>query len=302
MTALVSLFARAYHSENCFAKVFDDSVAPRLLSQQEYAAVAENMTKGIGCFYPSFNGSEGEALRLIVNSRLAPSPLGRAAFCEDALQTAVRAGAKQYLIFAAGYDTFAYRCPQWGRELAVTEIDLDGMIKDKTARLERAGITPLCSVNYVSADLTHTHSIEFPIEFDGDKTTFCSLMGISYYLTHEQLDTLMGFIAAAVPVHSTVVFDYPDENCLTAQGDEGSKVRRELAKAAGEEMKKGWSYDKIEKLMSKHGFLIYEQLEPEQITERFFALHNKANPDSPINAAPDVNYCLAVKHRNETRH
>ena len=41
MTALVSTFSRAYHSENNDVKIFNDSVAKLLLSEQEYKEITE---------------------------------------------------------------------------------------------------------------------------------------------------------------------------------------------------------------------------------------------------------------------
>ena len=56
----------------------------------------------------SFANSE-EALHYLVNTQIAPAPLARAAFCEDALKTAMRTGTEQYVILGAGMDTFAFR-------------------------------------------------------------------------------------------------------------------------------------------------------------------------------------------------
>ena len=57
MTALVSAFARAYHSENNDIKIFDDSVARLLLSEQEYSQIEKNMTQGIQFLTPDLSGA-----------------------------------------------------------------------------------------------------------------------------------------------------------------------------------------------------------------------------------------------------
>jgi O-methyltransferase involved in polyketide biosynthesis len=71
------------------------------------------MSEGIAFFNPSFVGTKEEALRWVVNHQLSPSPLGRAAFAEKMLENAVKIGAEQYLIFAAGYDTFSEMKSFW---------------------------------------------------------------------------------------------------------------------------------------------------------------------------------------------
>ena len=48
MTALVSAFSRAWHAENNEVRVFNDSVARKLLSDEEYRGIADNMSGGIG--------------------------------------------------------------------------------------------------------------------------------------------------------------------------------------------------------------------------------------------------------------
>jgi len=46
-------------------------------------------------------------------------------------------GSTQYLIFAAGYDTFAYRQPKWAEKPTIFEIDHPATASDKKLRMER---------------------------------------------------------------------------------------------------------------------------------------------------------------------
>ena len=88
MTARVSAFARACHARETEPKIFDDSMAEALLGKAEYDAVAGSLAGGIGCFCPRFSGSRAEAVNWAVRRRLAPTPLARAAFAENALARA----------------------------------------------------------------------------------------------------------------------------------------------------------------------------------------------------------------------
>ena len=130
MTALVSAFARAYHSKKSDVKIYDDTLAEKILTNREYESIKKNMTDGINFFYPSFCGTEDEALDRIVYGSLAPSPLGRAAFANSSLKTAVNIGTEQYIVCGAGYDTFSYRRPEWALNLKIFEVDKKEMIKD----------------------------------------------------------------------------------------------------------------------------------------------------------------------------
>ena len=140
LTALISAFSRAYHALNNEVTIFNDSLARDLLTDEEFNQIAKNMSNGIGFFNPSFVGEPEQALRWVVDNQLSPSPLGRAAFAEKSLEWAVRTGTEQYLIWGAGYDTFAYRQPLWAKALQIFEVDHPATARDKQERLKSAGI------------------------------------------------------------------------------------------------------------------------------------------------------------------
>ena len=150
----ISAFSRAYHALNNEVTIFNDSLARDLLTDEEFNQIAKNMSNGIGFFNPSFVGEPEQALRWVVDNQLSPSPLGRAAFAEKSLEWAVRTGTEQYLIWGAGYDTFAYRQPLWAKALQIFEVDHPATARDKQERLKSAGIVIPDNVHYIEADFT----------------------------------------------------------------------------------------------------------------------------------------------------
>ena len=76
---------------------------------------------------------------------------------------------------------------------------------------------------------------------------------------------------------------------------ENEQKSNSLAGVANEKMLACYSYSDIEQLLSAHEFLIYEHLEPQGITEQYFALYNEANPKNQMSAFDNTNDCLAVK-------
>lgn len=298
MTALVSAFSRAYHTENNKVKIFDDSIARLLLTEEEYMQISKSMAEGIGFFNPSFKGAPDEALRWVVNNQLSPSPLGRAAFTEKALQTAVSIGARQYLIFGAGYDTFAYRQPTWANEIQIFEIDHPATAKDKRTRLENSNITIPDNVQYITADFTQQQwqtALTQNIKFNKNQISFCSVLGVAYYLSVQTFVDLISAFSTFLPIGSSVVFDYPDENSYTDKAGKRAKKLTMLAEAANEKMLASYSCKDMENILSSHGFSIYEQLTPMEITRQYFEAYNHANPLYPMTAFDNVNYCLAVR-------
>lgn len=47
MTALVCCFARAYHNKNSNIKNYEDNLAEKILSKEEYDNISINMSNGI---------------------------------------------------------------------------------------------------------------------------------------------------------------------------------------------------------------------------------------------------------------
>lgn len=62
MTARICAFSRAYHSMHNEVKIFDDPIAKKLLSQEEYAVISENMSNGIQYFNKGFVGNKNEEM------------------------------------------------------------------------------------------------------------------------------------------------------------------------------------------------------------------------------------------------
>jgi methyltransferase (TIGR00027 family) len=298
MTALISAFSRWYHAEHNGIKIFDDSIADKLLSDEEKCQIAVSMIGGIGFFNPPFSGTQEAAVRWIVDNQLSPSPLGRSAWAEKALEMAVKLGATQYLIVAAGYDTFAYRQPTWANGLQIIEMDSPFMSADKQNRVERFLDKRPPNLTYVPIDLA-LESLSEKLcacgAFDKSKLSFYSLLGISYYLSKENFKTLFQDIANVAIKGSTAVFDYPDEHTYTKQAGNRARKQAMMAQVAGESMLASFSYAEIEQLLSDCDFLVYEHLTPNEITKQYFSEYNKANPQNIMTAFDNVNYCLAAK-------
>lgn len=298
MTALISAFSRAYHSESNKIKIFDDSLAKQILTDEEFIQISKNMANGIQFFNPSFIGTPEMALRWVVDNQLSPSPLCRAAFAEKALETAVLMGAKQYLIMGVGYDTFAYRQPSWAEKLQIFELDHPATAKDKKERLDNGRITIPENVHYIAVDFSDDKWWEVltgNTTYRSDRISFCSILGVTYYLSKQIFKEILSALSQISPKGSSIIFDYPDENSYTDKAGERAKKQALLAGAANEKMLASYSYAELEKMLEDCGFLVYEHLTPSEMTEQYFYEYNFANPCHPMTAFDNVNYCLAVR-------
>ncbi|OUA97173.1 SAM-dependent methyltransferase [Bacillus thuringiensis serovar oswaldocruzi] len=296
ITSLVSAFGRAYHSEFDNPKIFDDYVAKEFISQKERNDIEMNMVQGIHFFNTDiaqqFQDNPQEILKWITQVQLSPTPLARAAYCERVLLHEITLGTKQYVILGAGLDTFSFRHRELENKIEVFEVDHPSTQKFKKERIKEAELEVPNHLHFVSMDFTKGFSYE-QLQNEGfeNKKTFFSLLGVSYYLTKEELSSLIECLFEMVPEGSSIVFDYPDENLFTEKGL-SNRVENMVKMAAigGEPMKSCFSYAEMEALLEKAGLLIYEHLSPKDINTFYFEGRNDY-----LKAFETVHYVHAVK-------
>lgn len=297
VTSLVSAFARAYHSQYDTPKIFDDFIAKDLIFQEEFSEISENMIQGISFFNQDiaqrFQDNPNEILKWITQVQLSPTPLARAAFCEKILLNEVMLGVKQYVILGAGLDTFCFRHPELENRLEIFEIDYPATQEFKRKRLADTNFQVPSHLHFVTMDFKNKFSDQSLIDegFDDNKKTFFSLLGVSYYLTKEEISSLFKHLFAKIPLGSSIVFDYADEKLFVEKGM-SNRVENmlKMASIGGETMQSCFSYDEIENMLEKAGLLVYEHLSPTTINERFFR-----NRSDYLTAFETVHYIHAVK-------
>ena len=297
ITALMSAFGRAFHTENEKHPVFADNLAKELMTAEEYAAVQGYILGGAQFFEPEIDTAKQEAkelVRKLVNTHIAPSPLCRASYTEQALKTAALTGMKQYVILGAGLDTFAFRESEFISKHRVFEVDHPMTQADKRERVTRAGWTVHDNLIFVPVDFAKDSLTERLIAagFDSSVKSFFSWLGVTYYLSAEAIDKTLSALSSLCADGSTLVFDYPDENFFDAPEKRVQNTIM-MAKAGGEPMQSAFSCGELEKLLQKHGFLIYELLTPDDIQRDVI---DKVGAD--LKAFEHVNYCLAVRKNN----
>ncbi len=299
MTALMSSFGRAFHAENEEHPVFADRLTKDLMTAEEYAAVQGYLLGGAQFFEPELDPATqapGELLRRLVNVHIAPSPLCRAAYTEQALRAAALTGTEQYVILGAGLDTFAFREEEFLATHRVFEVDHPLTQADKRARIARAGWAVPENLTFVPVDFTSDSLRERLISggFVPSAKTFFSWLGVTYYLSVEAIEKTLADLSALCADGSSLVFDYPDERFFEATERRVQNTVR-MAKAGGEPMQSAFSYKELERLLEKHGFLIYELLTPEDIQREII---DRAGAE--MKAFEHVQYCLAVRKGENT--
>ena len=240
MTALVSLFARAYHQKEKEVKIFEDDFSTKLITDKEYKMIGLNMSQGIHFFNPNFKGNQKEALRWIVDYQLSPSVLIRSALCKEVIDEMLEKECKQYLDFASGYDSFAY---MYQHKMKVFEIDKQEVIDDKKQRCKNVDIK---NIQFLSIDLGKDNWINRLLEssYQENQLSVCSLLGLSYYLTHDQFKRLLKEISRHMIKGSRLVFDY-----LSYQESDETRKSEALAKEANETMRAKYSFEQLKEIL-----------------------------------------------------
>ena len=295
ITALMSAFGRAWHTEHEENPIFADYKAKALLTDEEYKMMSTYILSGIDFFAPEKKGAfkdDTETMRYLINTHIAPTPLCRSAYCEAALKTAMRTGTEQYVILGAGLDTFSFREPEFLMKYMVYELDHPKTQADKIQRIDRAGLDVPDNLVFVGVDFTKDDLCEMLLSagFDKTKKTFFSWLGVSYYLFRDDIEKMLKSIASFAADGSTLLFDYADEG-LFLSDEKRVQNMVAMAKAGGEEMKSSFDYWSMEQMLSNYGFLIYEILEPKDIQTRIIGKRG-------MKAFEHINYVQAVIKKN----
>lgn len=297
LTSLISAFGRAYHSMYDTPKIFDDFIAKDLITSKEFADIRENMVKGIQFFNKEiakkFHEQPDEILKWITQVQLSPTPLARAAYCENVLLHEILLGVKQYVILGAGLDTFCLRHPELKDGLEIFEVDYPSTQDFKKLRLANANYRIPENLHFVPMDFSKEFTVQTLLEkgFVPSKKTFFSLLGVSYYLTKKENANLFNKLFSQVPPGSSIVFDFADDKLFTEKGS-SNRVQNmvQMASVGGEPMKSCFTYHEMEKILENSGLLIYEHLSPVNIHNQFF--HNRTDY---LSAFETIHYIHAVK-------
>jgi methyltransferase (TIGR00027 family) len=174
-------------------KVLEDPIAARLLG-------AEGLTKILSA--PALAEeprARGLRSHVILRSR----------YTEERMAQAAQRGVRQCVILGAGYDTFAYRQPDWARDMRIFEVDHRATQEDKRARLRAAGIPLPSNLEFVDIDFERI-SLRDGLQRSGldfSEPAFFSCLGVLVYLTREAVDAVFRLVAA-FPADSEIAFTF----------------------------------------------------------------------------------------------
>jgi methyltransferase (TIGR00027 family) len=261
-TALHVAMQRAAHQFLDDPKVFDDPLALSILGRETAGQLRANPGR-----------IEFSPLSRFLRAFLA----ARSRLAEDELAVAVERGASQYVIMGAGLDTFAYRNPYPGNVLRVFEVDHPATQAWKRSCLKESGIPLPTNLKFVPVDFT-TQTLAEELRgagFDPGKCTFFSWLGVTEYLTAEEVMATLRFVASA-QTGSGIVFNYMvSPSLLTSAQRAAFEAVAQWVASAGEPWKTSFDPGLLTRELRAMGFGHVEDIGPEAINAKYF----KDRPD-----------------------
>lgn len=158
----------------------------------------------------------------------------RSRFAEDCLADAVGQQAiRQYLMLGAGLDTFGFRQPPWSESIQIFEADHPATQRDKQKRLKAANLLAPANLHFVPVDFESTRLIEALRSggFSFDSLTFCSWLGVTYYLSEEAIDRALAMVRL-LPRGSEIVFEYMIPSRMLSSSEQEEITEDEIQKRA----------------------------------------------------------------------
>jgi methyltransferase (TIGR00027 family) len=277
LTALVVAYIRGYHSTHDSLKVFDDHLA--------YSLLTDEIREKIEQYFTTFPIEDIRSVDPVgAESCLNPesrhawamqgsgSTLSRARHTEDSLEKAMLQGMQQYVILGAGMDTFAFRRCDLVGKLQVFELDHPATQAWKRSRIDELGWAVPENLQFVPVDFTKENMATAlkRSAYDPQSLSFFSWLGVTYYLSREEVFATLRSLVDVAPKGSTIIFDYMDTDALDPEKVWGRmRLAMDKARELGEPMITGFDPHTLPSDLASSGLRLLEDLSPADIRERY---------------------------------
>lgn len=254
-TAVLSAVGRALHLDGPGPHVFRDDLALPLAGDAG-AAVAERLR------------AELSDTQLLSFSRWTSL---RARFVEDAVEQAIAAGIRQYVILGAGLDSFAYRRRELATRVRVFEVDQPDSQHWKQRRLDELEVEIPPSLVFVSVDFERETLADGlrRAGFDDTRPTILSWIGVTMYLGLDAVEQTLRSIASFAPATRVVLtYDVPASALSGMQREVRDAISRVVAQL-GEPFVSAFEPIEIESLLLRLGFLDIAHYSPADVVAQY---------------------------------
>jgi len=283
-TAMLVAYMRAYHAMHDTPKIFDDFLAYRLIPEDKRALIEQYLSG----WNEQLNDTEHAKLRsdhttssslmqvinnIINEQKWAAQLFSRSWYAEDTLEKAIKQGGKQYVILGAGMDTFAFRQPEMMKKLEVFEVDHPATQEFKLHRLAELEWEHPAKLHFIPIDFTKESlvtALTSSSSYDPKVKTSFNWLGVTYFLTRDEVFTILHSITEIAPADSTIVFDYLDTYAFISEKSSPQMQKSlEYLRKIGEPMITGFNPSTLAEDIASLGFHLQENLSPKYIERRY---------------------------------
>jgi methyltransferase (TIGR00027 family) len=207
---------------------------------------------------------------LLARSPAFANVITRSRYAEDALESAIALGVRQYVLIGAGFDSFALRRPAFARHLDIFELDHPATQKLKRRRMRQCGLSVAPSVHFVATNFAEQSVADALARspFRTDCPSFFSWLGVTMYLTREANLATLKSVAGCAPAGSEIVFTYMDQRIFASKSENFLALQERVA-ALGEPFLSGFDPGTLADELSRCGFELREDLSGEESNARY---------------------------------
>jgi methyltransferase (TIGR00027 family) len=202
--------------------------------------------------------------------------LSRSHHYDQCVTQSLDAGAGQYVILGAGFDTRAHRLVKAGQGCRIFEVDHPATSREKQKRLKQAGIRS-DHVTYVPVDFLKEDTWDRLDQegFDKNVTTLFTWEGVTMYLNDYAVSGMMAFVGS-LPKGSEIVFDYFFKDVIThPEKFKEAQIHLDYVKKIDEPYTFGINPEDMDAYVSAHGLTLFENLTPEALNLKYLKGHHR---------------------------